>query len=215
MKNCYDIIPINEYTYTLKIHGDYTIPIYQTIIKMLKSVNYNNEKHLLTFSAEHVIPFKQYITTQKMPYKTCIKMIDDLTKQIIHLKTLNYGFYGLDINDLLIIDDTFIFCNTQNLLPITTNAFIFLYPVNKPYFSNPELLELTNLPAKINCKCTYYSLGLLVVFCLLNKYLLVGNEIKEELEIGKTLSCLYNTKIYWFLKRCLKTQVEDREILLI
>jgi hypothetical protein len=182
---------------------------------MLKSVHYNNQKHSLTFSAEHVIPFKQYITTQKMQYKTCIKMIDELTKQIIYLKTLNYGFYGIDINDIIVIDDTFIFCNTQNVLPITNEEFTFLQPINKPYFSNPELIELTNLPGKINSKCTYYSLGLLVVFCLLNKYLLVGNELKSDEEIDSSLSCLYNTKIYWFLKRCLKTQVEDREILLI
>lgn len=215
MKTFYDITPITEFTYSLKIHGDFATPIYQTITKILKTSHYSSETHSIDFSAEHVMSFKKYLLNHKMNYKTCLKMIDDLTKQMIFLKKMNYGFYGLDLNDILTIDDAFIFCSAQNLLPIVNNEFIFLYPMNRPYFSNPEIIELTSLPAKINHKCIYYSLGLLVVFCLLNQYLLVGNEIKSSDEIESKIGCLYNTKIYWFLKRCLKTQVEDREILLI
>ena len=83
-----------------------------------------------------------------------------------------------------------------------------------PYFSNPELFKLTSLPSKIHYKCCYYSLGLLVVFSLLHTYLLVGNELKTSNEIDIILKPLYNTKIYWFLKRCLDDDINNRKILL-
>jgi serine/threonine protein kinase len=128
---------------------------------------------------------------------------------------MGYGFYGFDINDILVIDDIFIFCSAEHLLPIVDDNIIFYSPIKTPYFSSPEILELTTLPSEINYKCSYYSLGALVVFCLLNKYLLVGNEIKSLEEVEVILSPLYNTKIYWFIKRCLEENVDKRVLLLI
>ena len=87
--------------------------------------------------------------------------------------------------------------------------------MNNPYFSNPEIIKLTTLPAEINYKCCYYSLGVLVVFCLLNNYLLVGNEIKSVEEIENIIKPLLNTKIYWFIKRCLYENIDKRQLLLI
>jgi hypothetical protein len=215
MKFFYEIIPINEFAYTLKINGEYIIPLYQTILKLLKSSRYDSDSQTIDFSAERVIPFKQYLTAHKMTYNLCLKMIDNLTTQMTILKKMNYGFYGIDVSDILVIDDTFVFCSTQNMLPIVNDTFVFYYPMNRPYFSNPELMELTNLPSEINYKCAYYSLGLLVVFCILNQYLLVGNEIKTPKEIDIILSPINNTKIYWFLKRCFNQQIEKRGLLLI
>jgi hypothetical protein len=215
MKNVYELIPINEFTYNIKIHGENVTPIYQTIMKMLKSTHYNKDTHSVDFSAEQVSSFKQYITKTKMTYVMCMKMIDDLTKQLLFLKKINYGFYGLDIQDIILIDNTFVFCSAQNVLQIVNDSFIFYAPINHPYFSNPELIELTSLPAEINHKCIYYSLGSLIVFCLLNQYLLVGNEIKSAKEIDAILSPIINTKLYWFLKRCLNEQIDNRVLLLI
>jgi hypothetical protein len=55
----------------------------------------------------------------------------------------------------------------------------------------------------------------LTVFLLLNEYLLVGNELKTIKEIDKILQPLYNTKIYWFLKRCLDDDINNRKLLLV
>ena len=78
-----------------------------------------------------------------------------------------------------------------------------------------EINKLTTLPSKIDYRCAYYSLGVLLVFCLLNNYLLVGNEQKSVEEVESILSPLKNTKIYWFLKRCLDSNIEKRLLLLI
>lgn len=214
----YDLIQINEYTYSLKIHGHNIIPLYQTIINMLKNAYYDNETETIIFTAENIKPLKNILFNKndnKMGLNQCIKMIDELTKQISYLKTINYGFYGFDINDILVIDGIFLFCNTQYLFPLYKDNFLFIEPLSQPYFSSPEIIKLTILPTEINNKCSYYSLGVLVVFCLLNNYLLVSNELKTPKEIENIMKPIFNTKIYWFLKRCLEPNLEKRVLLLI
>ena len=46
-------------------------------------------------------------------------------------------------------------------------------------------------------------------------YLLVGNEFKTSEEIDKILEPLFNTKIYWFLKRCFDDEINNRKLLLV
>ena len=218
MTNSYELTTINDFTYNLKINCDFDDQLYYTLNKMLKSSYYDDETNSIFFSAENVIPLKKYIldkNDKKLSYATCIKLIDDLSKQLFCLNNLGYGFYGFDINDILVIDNTFIFCSTQHLLELYNNDIIFTSLIKKPYFSNPELFKLTSLPSKINHKCCYYSLGLLVVFLLMNKYLLVGNEFKTSKEIDNILQPINNTKIYWFLKRCLDDDINNRKLLLV
>jgi hypothetical protein len=205
---------ISEFTYTLNIQGEYALILYQSIKKLEKSVTFDQEGSFIIFSAENVVLFKEYLLEHKT-FQKCIKMIDDLTKQLLYLKKLGYGFYGFDMNDILIIDNVFIFCSTQHFLPLVENNMVFYEPMKIPYFSNPEILELTTLPSEINYKCEFYSLGVLATFCLLNEYLLVGNEIKSVEEIDRILLPIYNTKIYWFIKRCLEEKVDERALLLI
>jgi hypothetical protein len=112
-------------------------------------------------------------------------------------------------------DNVFLFCNTQYLFPLQEDNFIFIEPIFKPYFSSPEIIKLTILPSEINYKCSYYSLGVLAVFCLLNSYLLVGNELKSAEEIENIIKPFLNTKIYWFIKRCLDPNIDKRILLLI
>ena len=218
MKNSYDLDHINEFTYSLKIYGENNYILYRIIKKMLKSSYYDTDSSTLFFVAENIISLKDCLlksTEKRLPYKHCLKMINDLTKQIIYLKNVDYGFYGFDIEDILKIDNTYIFCSTRYLMTLTYDTFVFVSPIKSPYFSNPEIIELTTLPSEISHKCVYYSFGLLMTFCLLGTYLLVGNEIKSEEEIDKNLYSLNNTKIYWFLKRCLEEKSNKRVLLLI
>jgi hypothetical protein len=208
----YVIETVNEFTYSLKINGDYAMIINNMIKMYLNSSHYDEELETIFFSAESILTFKEYILSRPSNY---IKMIDDLTKQINYLHKIDYGFYGFDVNDVLIIDNNFIFCSAEYLLPLDQDAIIFDSPIKMPYFSSPELFKLTNLPAEVNYKCIYYSLGVLVVLCVLNKYLLVGNEIKTAEEIDVILTPIKGTKIYWFIKRCIHEDILKRTLLFI
>jgi hypothetical protein len=206
----YILKPINDCTYNLKINGEYNICIYKVIKKFIKTSNLDYDTNSIYFCAENVIQFKDYLLKQKndsLSHKKCIKLIYDLTNQILYLKKIGYSFYGFDINDILVIDDIFMCCSTRYVLPLVNELIIFNSPIKQSYFSNPELDNLTTLPSEISYKCCYYSLGSLVIYCLLNAYRV------EQIE--KVIEPLYNTKIYWFIKRCLDSDINKRELLLI
>jgi hypothetical protein len=210
-----ELIKINEFTYNLKIKGENNKLLYKLIKNRISSSHFDDESQSIFFSAEKVVTLKNYLLEKPISHGKCVKLIDELTNQINELKEIGYGFYGFDMEDILTIDDNFIFVSTKYLQVLEEESFIFYFPIKQSYFTNPEIVKLTILPSKINYKCIFYSLGLLVIFCLLNINLLVNNEIKSEKEIENFIYPLKNTKIYWFLKRCLKEDINERLILLI
>ena len=116
--------------------------ISRTIQIFISNSFYDEDFDSIIFSAETVITLKEYLSdicNYKMSYNTCIKMIDDLTKQIIYLKKNGYGFYGFNLNDILVIDDIFVFCCSDFLLPLIKDNCIlleygFLYVSIKVHF---------------------------------------------------------------------------------
>jgi len=218
--NGFTIQKNSEFGYTWIINGDYKSEIYLSVrnTKILEHSFYDDETNTLIFTAEKVELLSNYLDLKhdrKMDYITTIKLIQYLTKQINYLNSHNFGFYGFDLDDILVINNNIFFVATSKyILPmLDTNSLIFYYPIKFPYFSNPELFNLTSLPGEINYKCSYYSLGALIVYCLLNNYLLVGNEIKSIEEIEYSLTPIKNTKMYWFLKRCLSPITSKRLLL--
>jgi hypothetical protein len=205
----YILKPINECTYNLKINGEYNIYLYKLIKKCIKTSNFDYETSSIYFCAENVTPLKDLIKNNSLSHNKCIKLIYDLTNQILYLKKLGYSFYGFDINDILVVDELFMFCSAEYVLPLVNELIIFYSPIKQAYFSNPELYNLTSLPSEISYKCCYYSLGTLVIYCLLNAY------INRSEQIEKVIEPVYNTKIYWFIKRCLDSDINKRELLLI
>ena len=199
----YILKQINECTYNLKINGEYNIYLYKVIKKFIKTSNFDYETSSIYFCAENITPLKDLIKNNSLSHNKCIKLIYDLTNQILYLKKLGYSFYGFDLNDILVVDELFMCCSAQYVVPLVNELIIFYSPIKQAYFSNPELYNLTTLPSEISYKCCYYSLGSLVIYCLL----------KEKTE--KVIESLYNTKIYWFIKRCLDSDINKRELLLI
>ena len=213
---------INTFNYIISIKGDYKYQIYQSIskTKLLTHLFYNNETNNIHLTLESVSSLK---TNYELSHDKCIKMIYSLTKQIEYLEQNGFAFYGFDLDDILIINENiFLIIGTRYLLPIepiddnNIYRYIRIYNVEHiPYFFNPELRQLRILPSYLNSKIGYYSLGILIVFCLLKQYLLVGNEIKSQPEIEQILSPIHGTKMYSFLKRCLHTDADKRVLLFI
>ena len=175
--------------------------------------NENEDKESISFIAESVKPLSVFLKKGKLTKQETIKMIHDLSKQIAYLETNLLAFYGYNLDDILVInEDTFFIASTENLTRIEAknNSIYFYKPIIKPYFSNPELNELTKLPAKIDYRSSYYSLGALILFCSTNIY--IFSELKETDTI---LLPIYYTKLYWFLKRCFHEDSKQRILLFI
>ena len=211
----YIVEKISDYGYRMDINNknnnEYTNIMASMMKKMIKNSFFDYEATSIYFTCESIMTLSCYVKHHhfKIPYDKCLIMIDNLTQQMNYLKTYNYGFYGFDMDDIIVIDNTvFIFAGTSHLQNLINDSIFFYTPINIPYFFNPELINIDCLPSEINYKACYYSLGVLVVYSLFNNYLLVGNEIKNDLDIESILKPIYNTKLYWFLKRCLLNPVD-------
>jgi hypothetical protein len=211
----------NSYTlYLQEQNSVYMNELYESITQtnILSHAFYNeaeddSDQESISFTAETVKPLSTFLKKGKLTNQETIKMIHDLSKQIAYLEINLLAFYGYNLDDILVInEDTFFIASTKNLTRIETkNKGIYFYkPIDKPYFSSPELNELTKLPAKIDYRSSYYSLGALILFCSTNIY--IFSELKE---IDIILSPIYYTKLYWFLKRCFHEDCKQRILLFI
>ena len=217
----YRISKLGEYSYSLFSKGNYKIQLYSSILKtnIITCAFHDTQSDSILLTAETIVTLSDHLKSRicgKMLEQECAKLIYNLTSQIKYLEENNYVLYGYDLNDILVInDDTYIVANSNYILPLENNQITFSNPNIRPFFSNPELNELTKLPSIIHYKSSYYSLGTLVAFCLLNTNLLVGKEKRSEKDIENILKPFFYTKIYWFLKRCLNKDCEQRVLLFI
>jgi hypothetical protein len=211
----------NRYTLYLEKNPLYMYELYQSITKtnILSYALFDDDdqdqdnQESISFTAETVKPLSTFLQKGKLTNQLAIKMIHDLSKQIAYLETNLLAFYGYNLDDILIInDDTFFIATTKCMINIdATNKCLYFYkPIIKSYFSSPELNELTKLPARLDYRSSYYSLGALILFCSTNIY--IFSELKE---IDEILLPINYTKLYWFLKRCFHEDSKQRILLFI
>ena len=196
----------------------------------------NATENTLFFHAEKVCLLEDLLKSQKykLDLHQCLHMINSISYQIKYFEEKGITFLGFDIKDIIVINDNYTNdndTNDNNTNDNNTNdckffivgtqfttrfrsSFIDLFvPYEKPYFSSPEIINVTKLPYKVHYKSCYYSLGALTVFCLLNEYLLKGNEVLDMERMERILKPIYLSKMYWFLIRCLNENVEERVLL--
>jgi hypothetical protein len=206
-------------SYTLSIQNGSTYDIYKSILEtnILSNIFFDDTNNVETiiFTAEKVNSLSVILKEGKLTNHQIIKMIYDLSKQIAYLEINLISFYGYNLDDILVINDnTFFIASTKYLAKISAkDCNIYFYkPIDKPYFYSPELNELTKLPAKIDYRASYYSLGALILFCSTNIYIL-SESIEED--FLDSLESINYTKPYWFLKRCFNEDCKKRILLFI
>lgn len=195
--------------------------IFQSLLKTnIVPFGFVISENKLYFKAESVVLLKECkdLSIEKVSF-----LIHFLIKQIKFLESHDYTFYGFDIDDIIIInEETFGIVTTDYIISLeidkktnnnkTNNnkTICFLTPFMKPYFSSPEIIRLTSLPYKLSYKSCYYSLASIAIYLFSGEYILKGNEIMTDSEIDVIMRPIYNTKLYWFLKRCLHSKAESR-----
>jgi len=228
----------NSSCYSLQLKGpskeqNYVIMVQlvTTIINQIPNSFYDETTQEILFTAETIKnlsnpnqPNKsnqkpnQNLLSETQTIQT-IQMIQCLTKQIEYLNRNNLAFYGFDKSDIIVINESiFLIANLNYLYNLDKERNINFYtPITKPFFSSPEFVSLKHLPAKINYKTNYYSLGALIVYFYLGIHinLSLENETKREQPIESLLKPICYSKIYWFLLRCLKDDPEKRILLFI
>jgi hypothetical protein len=130
----------NTDQFTLYIKGSSHLrdEIYNSIndTKLLDDIFLDDEIGTIIFSAETVVILTSFLKKGCLTMSESIKMIYNLSKQIAHLETNGYAFYGYDLDDIIVINDTiFIIVTTSNLLVISEDNITFTRPINELYFS--------------------------------------------------------------------------------
>ena len=142
-----------------------------------------------------------------MNYDKCVRMAHDLSKQIAYLNKHFLTIYAFNLDDIMLINGHFVIINNTFIAEMNTNYYtkksmIMLNNNNNedfmledvvnltdvvPSFAHPDLLHvMQTVPFTIHADVAYYGLAKLIIHC-----------------IGIDLEHLKDTKLYWFLQRCL------------
>jgi len=179
----------------------------------------NNETKSIIFKALSVESFEQFKERHKkinginiLPYNCLLNIIYSLTKQISYLLQNNSKcFYKLDVSNILVIDDCkFIYLSCEDLkdVDVKDNKMIIYRPISKTTgYISPELKNAKTIPILFSYKTIFYSLGLLILDCIKNR------EIEREPETEDESFYIKNTKLYYFLERCLSIEPDKRFLL--
>lgn len=208
----------------LKNHSEYFYKnqiIYNSIkkTKLLTGLTTNTFFNEITFQANSVTTLKEYEKKikSKWSYEKCQIFISYLIKQLIELLNNKYSFYGYSPNSIIVVNENIFFqISTEYLLPISKNEILINFPFSKTFFLSPEIIEITNIPVKMNYKCIYYSIAAITTYLLVNKNICQMNTNSEmNYNIEDILIAIKGTKLYWFLLRALNLNIEKRSLIYI
>lgn len=85
-------------------------------------------------------------------------------------------------------------------------------------FYSPEHKEQISkkiLPYKLHFKSSYYSVGLLCMYCYVSRNVSVITSKPDDSEFETLLAPIINTKIYWFLKQMLQEDPSERRYICV
>jgi hypothetical protein len=230
----YEISKINNYTYNLFVKDEeYRNILYSSILLLLQNAFHNKIRSSIFVTCEKIRSLSEYLSEndELLTYEQTLNIINTLSIQINFLYEKKYGFYGIDLDDVIIIDDDiFTIINNKKLLKLDNHddnneLLIINKMINIPFFNNPEILQIQELPAKINHKCIYYSLALLIIYCMFDKFtsldkftsvnkFTIEEKKEKEIDINETIKSIHSTKLYFFLERCLNN-LDERCLLFV
>ena len=216
------IVSLSKFNYKLYLNSSANetfLPNVKSILHMIpnsggaiiKSVN----GFCIEFCAQSVQKLSDF--TESFDYNDVITMIYCLNKQHSFLsKKYKCGLFYLDLKDIVLIDSSIFICINPNVVKNINlvGEFSFYSPFSrnsKSAFFSPELLALDKIPSVVDCKCFYYSLGALAIYCLFGKNI---NSL-DKVEIDKLLFPIYQTKLYWMLLKATDPTCERRNLIYI
>jgi hypothetical protein len=172
--------------------------------KLLVGLITNVQKNEFTFQANSIVPINDYIKKTNWNYMKSLEFISSLLKQLQILYKDGYCFYGLNIDNIIVINENiFLHISTEYLVPVKKDQLILAVPFSKKIYLSPEIINITSLPTSIPYKSIYYSVSSLCFYLLFKKNTL---EISLE-EIKECMNSIIETKLYWFLLRGLEKRI--------
>ena len=239
-KDDFQIIQKKNNTFSIQFSGYNSVLIIKSITKtrILLGATATDNFQTLIFKASSVKSLQQFkeelfqtTGSRSLPPNLAAKMAADLGRQLSYLIGKNsVTIIGFAPENVIVVDDTkFIYLSGEYLAEIDRNneTIMICFPVDAlSFYVAPELLKVTELPAYVNYKTSYFSFGCLLLYALLennefynefyNQYIRETGTLRHQkiIEYLNRLS-IRGTKLYWFIERCLVVEPENRSILFI
>ena len=163
------------------------------------------------FRAKTVETLEEMLARYKygLDYSTVNALIVSLAKQISFLERNNFGIIHFTLQDVIVVNDSrFIFVNSSLVAPIYNHRMDIMRPLKPNKFMSPETLMIKELPATLDFRSSYYSLGVIAAYVLLKVNI---NYKKLDPELDPIIA----TPIYWGIKRGVVKKPEERYLLYI
>jgi len=176
----------NDITNNVKI---FLSSIQQVIANSLK----NEKQTKLIFHASKVLTLADVLKKQSLTYEECVIMTGCLSTQLIYLNERNITIMGFDLDDILVLNNIsmFVIASPQYLKNVYNKNIEFDLPFYKPKFVSPLVEAVESIPSVVPCFVDRCSLAMIIIHSF------GASHLDLDLESIK------NTKLYWFLKRCL------------
>jgi len=202
-----DDIKVNKYANKYIIETDIDFAksfIYKGIIDVIETDT------SITIKANNITSLKEYLNknNNKLDYKIIVNMLEDIILTMNNLESNGYMFVNLKLDDIIVVNnDKFLFINYNNIYKLKDNKIsIENIMENITEFIPSNEFNQQSVPYLLEVETLYYNIANLLVYCLFNtKY---DNNLL-------TIYPIINTKLYWFLERCLKINKEERVFLYI
>jgi hypothetical protein len=167
----------------------------------------------ISFYAKNCCSLRELLSQrrEKLQYFEGVKMAQCIGQQLFYLEKYAHTFSWLNLDNILVIDDSsFIYIGIEQLMPVDAFGRIwFTTPFSlKQAHIAPEIQRLKTLPSYVTYKAAYYSLGSLITFCLA-----VDDEKSTKMQLR--LEFIADTKLYWFILRCIDPVASARLLLFV
>jgi len=187
-----------------------------TALKIVEKIGLGEGIRNKIFKATSVQTLPQFLTKEKkLTYEQAFRLLQMIGNFIKTLERFAICIPSFELKDIIVVDDHSFFLvedsnNTHiwnSEIEIKNPTILKNYQRNK--FSAPEIQNITSFPEQISSTVSYYNLAALTVFCLFKKYL--TNKHSDE----DILNPIYQTQLFWTLKRCLHKTATERFFLII
>jgi len=178
----------------------------------------------ISFDAHNIETLSSLLKSKnnKLSYRHAKLLFINFLLQMDSLEKEGYGIINLDLNDFIVInkdpnryDTSILFINPNKFYPIEDDHFFLKKPsdISKSTgsnFNSPETESITTIPVRIHKNTLYYSIGKLITYCINRE-----NELKDEETFRLSLDSIFESKLYYGIMRCIKTDPIERFYLYI
>jgi len=203
----------------------------------------SNTNKSLTIEAAKIEPLSSFLKNIKkhIEYSDVERLIEMIGRQLHHLETeQNKGISMFYLDDITVFHSSsssssenhtnayFAITNEHNIYDIDDDNHmeitIPILPETSSHLSknvaflSPEYKEFMSkktIPHQIHFKSSYYSFGLLCVYCYVSRDRDIIHNANTSKIFDTLLAPIINTKIYWFLKQVLCENPSERRYICV